>query len=202
MYGVLRLLAGLRPLILILTAVFAGLISAQVAGFIPTKISKLLDTRYPGWKLPSIPEDKSKACYLGAMEADLALDRKARTPAGLFFISGDFDGDGRLDHAASIVHSRRNLVIVFLDRQPAPKLIVLEKGELGEAISGFLSLYPKGSARFRDELGEHPFARDTVGVYRCASAMSPEGMEYHPDLFVYQGGMFRKEDWVPARNPQ
>jgi hypothetical protein len=181
----------------LLLVLMAGTLSAQVLSPVPTKIVKALDAQYPGWKLTSIPDDRSKACYVNAMQADSLLDRKARTAAQLFFISGDFDEDGRLDYSVSIVFRRRNLVIAFLDRRPVPKSIILEQGE---APTAYIELRRKGAPRYRDEHGvEHPFVRDAIELFRCGWGAS-DGDPYR-DIFIYVNGSFRKEDWVPPMPP-
>jgi hypothetical protein len=191
--------SGSRPWILLM--LLAAPLGAQGPAALPTRFTNLLDRQYPGWKLSSIPDGKFKGCFLGAMRADPLLDRKARTAGQLFFIGGDFDGDGRVDYAVSIVHGRRNLTIVMLDHQPVPKpILLLEEEEPGETVA-FLQLYRKGSSRYRDEHGvEYNFPRDAIGMYRCAIAVNPEGMEYHPDIFIFRDGSFQREDWVPPKS--
>jgi hypothetical protein len=144
---------------------------------LPRPIKVLLDRNFPGWQFPAVSDDDCQSVKSwGGKDAFAQL------------IHGDFDGDGRLDHAVLIEEEsgvdERGLmtypdvyIVAFLARRNGYSMrIVTHEG------GGCLQLMRKGDSDY-DYEAQHEFtyAHDTI-----FSGWGMGGSSY-----LYENGKFR-----------
>ena len=144
---------------------------------LPRPIKVLLDRNFPGWQFPAVSDDDCQSVKSwGGKDAFAQL------------IHGDFDGDGRLDHAVLIEQvsdvDERGLVtypdvyiVAFLARRNDYSMrIVTHEG------GGCLQLMPKGDSDYDyDNQREFTYSNDTI-----FSGVGMGGSSY-----LYEHGKFR-----------
>ena len=144
---------------------------------LPRPIKVLLDRNFPGWQFPAVSDDDCQSVKSwGGKDAFPQL------------IHGDFDGDGRLDHAVLIEEGSetdgRGLVgrpdvyiVAFLARRNEYRmLIVTHEG------GGSLQLMRKGDRDYDyDTQREFTYSNDTI-----FSGVGMGGSSY-----LYENGKFR-----------
>ena len=143
---------------------------------LPQPIKVLLDKSFPGWQFPEVSDDDCQSVKTwGGKEAYAQL------------IQGDFDGDGRVDHAVliqygsiidrGVVIGPRTYIVAFLHEQDKYKMkIVTREG------GGCLQLMRKGDSDYDYEAQrEFTYQQDTI-----MSGLGMGGSSY-----LYEKGKFR-----------
>ena len=88
---------------------------------LPTSVRAMLDHRFAGWKFSEVSSEVSQ------------FFKQEMPGASPVVISGDFDGNGKLDYAALIQHSSRYYLVAFL-RQAADYKMYIIRNPDGEYI--------------------------------------------------------------------
>lgn len=144
---------------------------------LPRPIKVLLDRNFPGWEFPAVSDDDCQSVKSwGGSDAFPQL------------IHGDFDGDGRLDHAVLIEEGSETddqrlvgrpdvYIVAFLARRNEYRMrIVTHEG------GGSLQLMRKGDRDYDyDAQREFAYSKDTI-----FSGMGMGGSSY-----LYENGRFR-----------
>ncbi len=147
---------------------------------IPSEIRSMLDKKFPGWKSPEVDQ------YVLSF-----LRERVSANARPEIITGDFDGNGKADHAVVIKHGNaldesgkvigKNVyAVAFLKRRNGYKLFVL-KGDGGA--TEYLTLGKKGTESYDHEAGKKfTYENDSIEGWIFEKA----GWAY-----VYEKGKFR-----------
>jgi hypothetical protein len=145
---------------------------------LPSEARDMLNVKFPDWKYADVSEEVSQC-----------LKKDAGPNARPDLISGDFDGDGRADFAAMIVHGVRRVedgcvvgpdpaIVVFLAEEHGFRLNVIDDPG-GE----YLMLIRKGEKRYDYELQkEFTFEHDAIDAII---------FEKGATSYVYEQGRFR-----------
>ncbi len=128
---------------------------------LPTKIKTYLNLTYRGWKLAST----SDFCSTEFRRA---------------IVSGDFDGDGKIDYTVKIVKGSKGYVLAFLARNNRYETHILHSIKASDVIDTGLSIFRKGEKYSTGDVGDEnptsitlkndapfdgPCASDTGGIH-------------------------------------
>lgn len=149
---------------------------------LPDAARRAIDARFPGWKFAKVDEEIWKFLRHN-------VSAKARPD----LIKGDFDGDGRVDYAAYILHgpSRNQQLIVaaLLREQKRFQLYILRRSPVNMAVESesfivYLRLAKKGTEDYDYETNRkftYPNDSVFVGYFEKAG-----------DSYIYSQGKFRR----------
>lgn len=160
----------MRKALIVVMGVFFLLPMLGNAQALPAGAVKYLNRNYAGWKLYTLP--RSSGCN--------PEFRKA-------VISGDFDGDRKVDYVARITHKRSGYLIALISRANGFTSEILQSGSSSDVRDMGLSVDRKGS---KYPLGD-PYEGDTrMGRLRNdAPLIGPcESHAYH---YIYRNGSFK-----------
>ncbi len=150
----------------LLTA-FAIAGSSQV---LPASAVKYLNSNYPGWKLHPLPPGSGCSGEF----------RKA-------VVSGDFDGNRKLDYVARITQKRSGYLIALMSRGNAYTSEILERGSSSDIRYVGLSVSRKGS--------KYPLGDPYEGDYRMGRLPNDAPLigpcESHAYYRIYRNGRFQ-----------
>lgn len=133
---------------------------------LPASVRVMLNRRFSGWKFSEV-----------SPQVRQFFRENMRGPSPVV-ISGDFDGNGRRDHAVLVQRRTRCYLIVFLRRTADYKMYVV-KDPNGE----YLSLARKGSRDYNyNEQKEITYANDAI----VTGILEKGGSSY-----VFKNGRFR-----------
>jgi hypothetical protein len=152
----------------------------QEAAVLPEGIRLLLDQRYPGWRV---------ALVSGDVRAVVG-QRLGPTPG---VISGDFDGNGRADHAILIEYPNTDEpgnafthfveAVAFLDHAGNFSLVRLRDRQPGPSPDVFLTLQKRGTQGFDVEANKKfTYPHDSIGEWHFGKAGG---------TYVFGSGRFR-----------
>ena len=144
---------------------------------LPAAIKSALDRKFPGWKFAPVSDEIRRF-----LRENVSTDTRPE------MISGDFDGNGRLDYAVLIEHGNifnekrqpigKNIyVVAFLRKGAGFKLYVLEKGN-----NEYLALSKKGEKDYSYQTDQNfVYAHDAVfaGIFDKGGSS-----------FIYRNGRF------------
>ena len=142
---------------------------------LPASARLTLNRRFPGWKFAEVSQE---------VRQFFETEMRGKSPS---LINGDFDGNGKLDHATLIWHGQlrngkvtwpRSFLVVFLRKGSGYKMHVINEPN-GE----YLSLAQKGMKDFNyDEQKDITYAHDAIltGIFEKAGSS-----------YVYEKGRFR-----------
>jgi hypothetical protein len=126
---------------------------------LPASARLMLNRRFPGWKFPEVSQE---------IQQFFKQEMKGASPV---VISGDFDGNGRLDYAALIRRGYsfnnqgqaigpRHYLIVFLRRNRHYKMHVIKDPD-----GDYISLAKKGTSDYNyTEQKENTYATDAIST--------------------------------------
>lgn len=147
---------------------------------LPDEIRGEMDRAYPGWRLSTVDEDI----------VEFLRERSSGSQPNL--ISGDFDGDGRLDYAILIEHTNFHEPdkafthvlekLVFLKRRKGYKKLVMEERQPADSIL-YMTLAKKG-ATGRNFISGKSFTYPTDSI-RISYFEKASG------TYIYRNGKFR-----------
>jgi len=128
---------------------------------LPIKIKSYLDKNYKGWKL----------------QKDLCYPDKP----GKAVVTGNFNGDEKLDYAIKFVRGKKGFIIAFLAQKQDYKAFILHNTNAEDVKSLSLDVWKKGE---RFELGEQNVYLRYVAVsdFRCESDVG--------GIHLYRNGKF------------
>jgi hypothetical protein len=139
---------------------------------IPNAIKIILDRNYPGWEIGAVSIEVDKFFKENKFKFSPVL------------VSGDFDGDSKVDYAIKINYKGMWHAIVFLARGVGYKKYVLMTGGNAPDLDVYLFLHKKGEKGFNFEAGKYfIFQNDAVeiGFYEKGSI-----------AYIYQENRFDK----------
>lgn len=129
---------------------------------LPAKIKTFLNGNYKGWNLS--PSEKD--CNSDVNEG---------------FISGDFNGDKKVDFAVKFTKNKKGYILAFLKTRKSFKAFVLHNYDAEEAKYSSLGVWKKGEVfEYNDKSFRLKY--DAPSDYRCESDVG--GIHY------YQNGKF------------
>src|SRR5215213_3068066 len=135
---------------LVLISLFLIALSAKTdfAQTLPTQIKNYLDKNYKGWKLQK--------------------DNCDPDSPGKAIVTGNFNGDKKIDYAVKFVRGKKGYIIAFLAQKQDYKAFILHNTDAEDVKTLSLSIWKKGS---RFELGEqNVYVRyDAPSDFRCES---------------------------------
>ncbi|HQU84088.1 MAG TPA: hypothetical protein PKY59_13220 [Pyrinomonadaceae bacterium] len=137
-------------------------VQINFAQTLPTPIKSFLDKTYKGWKL------QKDSCDPNA--------------PGKAVVSGNFNGDKKLDYAVKFVQGKKGFIVAFLARQKDYKAFVLHKTDANDVKTLSLDVWKKGE---RFELGGQDVVPkyDAPSDFRCESDVG--------GIHLYRNGKFR-----------
>lgn len=146
-------------LFIVLLSSLCSLFAQQKEAEVPIEIRKILDQDYSGWRFPPLYED-----WIVSSFKDGTLKP--------FFISGDFDGNGKKDFGMQFIHpadsssGMQRVIVAFLKQGKSFHKIVLETGPFTEGgVDIILDLVKKGSTGEDLEHGKtFIYERDGISV--------------------------------------
>jgi len=140
---------------------------------VPDAIQTALTKSYPGWSFVKTynPSETRGVCPL------------VKSPFPPYFISGDFDGDGKTDYAALISYAGKGIVVVFLARGAGFQAFPVFSTPY---IPDTLMVLPAGWT-YKDSSPKHfgTLALASVGIFGC---------EHGAIAFTYRRGAFVEVD--------
>ena len=168
----------MRPVILLVAMLICGSssLAQSKAQKLPVLAAAMLNQRFPGWKFAEVSPEVQQ------------FFRQEMEGASPVIVTGDFDGDRRLDHAVLIrrgfVFNRqgqalgpRYYLVVFLQRTGRYKMHVIKEPN-GE----YICLAKKGTSDYNyDRQKEITYANDAIltGIFEKAGSS-----------YVYKNGKF------------
>ncbi len=137
---------------------------------LPASAVKYLNNNYAGWKLYTLP--RNSGCN--------PEYRKA-------VISGDFDGNRKLDYVARITHKRSGYLIALMSQGNGYTSEILQDGSSSDAQDMGLSVQRKGSKYY---IGD-PYDGDMrmARLKNDAPLIGP--CESHAYPYIYKNGSFK-----------
>ncbi len=148
---------------LILASSFFVVLLAQAsfAQTLPVKIKGYLNKNYKGWKL------QKDLCY---------PDEPGRA-----VVTGNFNGDRKLDYAVKFVRGKKGFILAFLAQKQNYKAFVLHNTDATEVKALSLDVWKKGD---RYEMGDQNVyvKYDAISDFRCESDIG--------GIHLYQNGKF------------
>ncbi len=148
-------------LVLISLFLFAFAAQTNFAQTLPTKIKSYLNKNYKGWKL------QKDLCY--------------PDEPGKAVVTGNFNGDKKLDYAIKFVRGKKGFIVAFLAQKQSYKAFILHDTDAEDVKSLSLDVWKKGE---RFELGEqNVYLRyDAPSDFRCESDVG--------GIHLYRNGKF------------
>ena len=148
-------------LVLISLFLFAFAAQTNFAETLPTKIKSYLNKNYKGWKL------QKDLCY--------------PDEPGKAVVTGNFNGDKKLDYAIKFVRGKKGFIVAFLAQKQSYKAFILHDTDAEDVKSLSLDVWKKGE---RFELGEqNVYLRyDAPSDFRCESDVG--------GIHLYRNGKF------------
>jgi hypothetical protein len=148
-------------LVLMSLLLIAFAAQTNFAQTLPTKINSYLNRNYKSWKL------QKDECY--------------PSEPGKAVVTGNFNGDRKLDYAVKFVRGKKGFIIAFLARKQNYKAFVLHNTDAEDVKSLSLDVWKKGE---RFELGEqNVYLRyDAPSDFRCESDVG--------GIHLYRNGKF------------
>ena len=148
-------------LVLISLFLFAFAAQTNFAETLPTKIKSYLNKNYKGWKL------QKDLCY--------------PDEPGKAVVTGNFNGDKKLDYAIKFVRGKKGFILAFLAQKQNFKAFLLHNTDAEEVKSLSLDVWKKGG---RYELGDQNVyvKYDAVSDFRCESDVG--------GIHLYRNGKF------------
>ena len=135
---------------LVLLSLFLIAFAAQTnfAQTLPPKIKSYLNKNYKGWKLQKdecFPNEPGKAV-----------------------VTGNFNGDRKLDYAVKFVRGKKGFIVAFVAQKQDYKAFILHNTDADDVKSLSLDVWKKGD---RYELGDQNVyvKYDAVSDFRCES---------------------------------
>jgi len=148
---------------LVLMSLFLIAFAAQTsfAQTLPTKIKSYLNKNYKGWKL------QKDVCY--------------PDEPGKAVVTGNFNGDKKLDYAVKFVRGKKGFIAAFLAQKQNYKAFILHYTDAEDVKYLSLDVWKKGG---RYELGDQNiFVKyDAVSDFRCESDVG--------GIHLYRNGKF------------
>ena len=135
--------------------------NAVQAQTLPAKIKSYLNRNYKGWKL------QKDVCY--------------SAEPGKAVVTGNFNGDKKLDYAVKFVRGKKGFIMAFLAQKRNYKAFILHDTDAEDVKHLSLDVWEKGS---RFELGDqNVYVRyDAPSDFRCESDIG--------GIHLYRNGRF------------
>ncbi len=128
---------------------------------LPAKIKSYLNKNYKGWKL------QKDLCY--------------PDEPGKAIVTGNFNGDGKLDYAVKFVRGKKGFILAFLAQNQNYKAFVLHNTDATEVKSLRLDVWKRGDRYVMSDQNVY-VKYDAISDFRCESDIG--------GIHLYRNGKF------------